>query len=211
MDTKEEGEEKIIDTSTEEKIRIAARKIFQQKGYATTRTRDIAAEAGINLALLNYYFRKKEKLFEIIMFETVSDFWEVFTNVVNDKETTFERKIELFVENYTNLFTEKPDIPLFFLIEMRNNPEDLLKIILRQKLLINSIFIQQFNEKVANGEIKNTNPVNFLVNITALTIFPVILKPFISEFASISEQQFNEIMQERKKLIPEWMGSILDL
>ena len=54
------------DISTEEKIKEAARKIFHKKGYAGTRTRDIAEEAGINLALLNYYYRSKEKLFELI-------------------------------------------------------------------------------------------------------------------------------------------------
>ena len=61
----------VKDISTEEKIRAAARKIFTQKGFAATRTRDIAEEAGINLALLNYYFRSKEKLFEQIMIEKV--------------------------------------------------------------------------------------------------------------------------------------------
>ena len=59
------------DPSTEEKIKIAARSVFHKKGYAATRTRDIAEEAGINLALLNYYFRSKEKLIDIIMTETM--------------------------------------------------------------------------------------------------------------------------------------------
>ena len=53
--------------STEEKIKAAARKVFMEKGYGASRTRDIAEEAGINLALLNYYFRSKEKLFNEII------------------------------------------------------------------------------------------------------------------------------------------------
>src|ERR1700748_2737311 len=60
--------------STEEKIKAAAKKLFTQKGFAATRTRDIAEEAGINLALLNYYFRSKEKLFELIMMENFRQF-----------------------------------------------------------------------------------------------------------------------------------------
>ena len=56
--------EAIKDLSTEQKIKNAARKVFTEKGYAATRTRDIAEAAGINLALLNYYFRSKQKLFE---------------------------------------------------------------------------------------------------------------------------------------------------
>jgi AcrR family transcriptional regulator len=58
---------KELDTTTEAKIKAAARVVFHKKGFAATRTRDIAEEAGINLALLNYYFRSKEKLFDIIM------------------------------------------------------------------------------------------------------------------------------------------------
>ena len=59
------------DTNTEDKILKAANKVFTQKGFAATRTRDIAAEAGINLALLNYYFRSKKKLFDIVMLENL--------------------------------------------------------------------------------------------------------------------------------------------
>ena len=52
---------KSVDISTEDKIKQAALKLFTKKGYAATRTRDISEAAGINLALLNYYFRSKER------------------------------------------------------------------------------------------------------------------------------------------------------
>ena len=65
---------KIDDGSTEQKIKEAARKLFTEKGFDAVKTRDIAEEAGLNLALLNYYFRSKEKLFEIIMLENLGHF-----------------------------------------------------------------------------------------------------------------------------------------
>ncbi|HLZ87627.1 MAG TPA: TetR family transcriptional regulator, partial [Puia sp.] len=65
---------KVKEASTEEKIMEAARKLFTQRGFAATRTRDIAEEAGINLALLNYYFRSKQKLFDIVMMENFRRF-----------------------------------------------------------------------------------------------------------------------------------------
>jgi len=55
---------KELDTSTEAKIKAAARVVFHKNGFAATRTRDIAEEAGINLALLNYYFRSKQNHYE---------------------------------------------------------------------------------------------------------------------------------------------------
>ena len=87
-------EVKTLDVSTEEKIKEAARVVFHKKGYAATRTRDIAEEADINLALLNYYFRSKEKLFDLIMVETLSGFLQHLTAILNDGKTSLEKKIE---------------------------------------------------------------------------------------------------------------------
>ena len=86
--------------STEQKIMKAARNLFMEKGYHAIKTRDIANEAGINLALLNYYFRSKEKLFEIIMKENISQFMEIITGIVNDEKTSIEKKVEMLVANY---------------------------------------------------------------------------------------------------------------
>src|SRR6195952_788113 len=90
----------VADVSTEEKIKQAATKVFMQKGYAATRTRDIAEAAEINLALLNYYFRSKEKLFEIVMLEKVQKLFGLIIPVVTDETMDLEKKIELIAANY---------------------------------------------------------------------------------------------------------------
>src|SRR5690606_26669343 len=90
---------KNLDTSTEEKIIKAASKVFTQKGYVATRTRDIAEEAGINLALLNYYFRSKEKLFQLIMAEKLQLLFSVILPIVNNDDLTLDEKIETLVED----------------------------------------------------------------------------------------------------------------
>src|SRR5260221_8076178 len=86
--------------STEEKIKVAARKVFLRKGFSATRTRDIAEEAGINLALLNYYFRSKQKLFEEVMREKIQTLLQTVIPVLNNQSTNLEKKIELVVSNY---------------------------------------------------------------------------------------------------------------
>jgi len=80
---------RVTDDSTEEKIKDAARMVFTEKGYAATRTRDIAEKAGINLALLNYYFRSKEKLFDMIMLEKLMHLMKGIVQVANDPEHGF--------------------------------------------------------------------------------------------------------------------------
>ena len=117
---------KTIDATTEEKIKATARLVFHKKGYAATRTRDIAEEAGINLALLNYYFRSKEKLFEIIMFETLFGFMQNMIMVLSDEKSSLEKKVKLFVSNYIDLIIKDPNIPIFMLSEIRNHPENYL-------------------------------------------------------------------------------------
>ena len=85
---------KKADTNTETKILAAARTVFHKKGFAATRTRDIAKEAGMNLALLNYYFRSKRKLYELIMFETLTSFFQTMGMVFNDETFTLEKKFK---------------------------------------------------------------------------------------------------------------------
>ena len=123
------------DLSTEEKIKAAARTIFTKKGYAATRTRDIAEEAGINLALLNYYFRSKEKLFELVMMEKMASFFGSISPILGDTGLTLEEKIELVAEKYTRVLTENPDLPLFILSEIRMNPDQFVNRLPFNKIL----------------------------------------------------------------------------
>jgi AcrR family transcriptional regulator len=198
----------VINASTEEKIKNAARVVFQKKGYAASRTRDIAEEAGINLALLNYYFRSKEKLFEIVMIETVSSFVQGMVSVFNNEKTSFEEKIEHLAASYLDFAIEFPDVPLFVLSEIRNHPEHLFDKIPAKQLIANSVFVRQYHEKVMSGEIKEPNFLHFVMNMFGLTIFPFVGRPFLSVVGGLNETQFYQLMQERKKLIPVWIKAM---
>lgn len=194
-------EPKKIDTSTEEKIIEAARKVFTQKGYAATRTRDIAEEAGINLALLNYYFRSKEKLFQLIMAEKMQQLFSVVLPIVNNDELTLEQKLETLAENYINLLIANPDLPIFILSEVRANPEGFKAETQVQKILKNSSLVRQIKEKRPDVE-----PVHFIVSILGMTIFPFVAKPILFS----DDRKFNVLMEERKTLIAKWAKVILE-
>ena len=199
------GKKKKSDLSTEEKIIAAARKLFTQKGFDAVKTRDIAKEADINLALLNYYFRSKEKLFEMIMQENMGQFLMVIGSIVNNEETTIKEKIEQLVNNYIDMLTRVPDMPLFVLTHMKANPERLKM----KERFMGSHFMKQLQEGMKKGEIVQMNPINIIMNIVGLTIFPFIGRPMIQNNNGINQEQFNALMQERKKLIPKWIDAIL--
>src|SRR5580698_2173482 len=88
------------DASAEERIKQAARKLFTEKGFDAVKTRDIAAEAGINLALLNYYFRSKEKLFDIVMLENFQQFVAQLIPVLSDENLSLDEIMVKVAERY---------------------------------------------------------------------------------------------------------------
>jgi len=203
-------EPKKSDSSTEEKIKEAARVVFLRKGFAATRTRDIAEEAGINLALLNYYFRSKAKLFEIIMTETLSRFVSNIQHVLNDEDTTLEAKISEMANRYIDLLLEEPEIPTFLVTEIRTNPKALnTKFTLGQKV-VSSVFFQQYQEAFAQRKVSEVHPLNFMLNLIGLIVFPFIAKPLLMEAVGIETGEFNRVMEQRRKLIPSWLKLMME-
>lgn len=196
---------KTLDSSTEDKIKAAAKTVFHKKGYSATRTRDIAEEANINLALLNYYFRSKENLFQVIMLETMQTFFKSLTDVFNDTNTSFEEKVELLAERYIDVLLANPEIPVFILNELRNQPEELLSKIGVKEILMKSEFLKQFQQNIIEKKIKQINPMHFIMNIMGMIVFPFIAKPMLKGLGDIGDEQFLLLMQERKSLIPRWI------
>ena len=199
------------DTSTEDRIKAAARKVFHQKGYAGTRTRDIAEEAGINHAMLNYYFRSKEKLFEIVMMETMGQFFKGVGVILNDENTSLEEKIERVVANYIDLLLEEPDLPTFILNEVRTNPEPFVANTPILQALEHSVLARQYAEAVAQGRITEPNLMHTVLNVISLVIFPFIAQPIFTALSRTDKEAYKALMLQRKSLIPQWIKAILFL
>ena len=200
---------KTKDISTEERIKVAARKVFHQKGFAGTRTRDIAEEAGINHAMLNYYFRSKEKLFGIVMMETMAQFFKGVNLMLNDESTSLDEKIDLIVSNYVDLLLKEPELPTFILNEVRPNPQAFVEQNPIKEALTHSVLTRQYAEAVARGEITEPNLMQAILNVIGLVIFPFIAKPILTSIINIPEEQYKALMIQRKTLIPQWIKVIL--
>jgi len=199
-----------IDTTTEEKLKEAARRVFTQKGYAATKVRDIAAEANINLALVNYYFRSKEKLFELIMTETIQKLFEKIRPIIYDETTTIAAKMESIVDHYLELLIENPDFPLFIVNELMSGSKRLPIMTDNGKMFFKSHFVKQLTALHTEGKIK-FHPVNVMMNMIGLIIFPFLARPLILRSGALGEAEFRAIVEERKKLIPLWLTQIINL
>ena len=192
--------------STEEKILEAASKVFTEKGFAGTRTRDIAEHAGINLALLNYYFRSKEKLFEQVMKAKILLLFGQILPIITNEKTTLEEKIDLASEKYFEILSKNPNLPLFVISEIQKKNSNITKIIPVNKIFENSVIIKQIKEK--RPEI---NPLHYLVNFLAMTIFPFVAKPVFNAFELTNEAEYHQFISERRKLVPIWMKQLLEI
>lgn len=199
------------DLSTEEKIKEAARVVFHRKGFAATRTRDIAEEAGINLALLNYYFRSKEKLFKLIMAESMVTFVKSIAVVFNDDNSSLEEKISQLTDKYISLLQENPSLPIFVLGELQQNPDVLLDQLSIKQMVMQSSFMRQFNEAVQQGLVYPIHPLQFIMNLMSLIVFPFVASPMIKKLGELNQEQYLALMNERKYLIPLWVKKMLFL
>lgn len=197
------------DINTEEKIKEAARKVFLEKGFAATRTRDIAEESGINLALLNYYFRSKEKLFNIIMFETMQTFFKSVSHIYNNEQTDLFEKIELLVNHYIDMMMKDPNIPIFLLSELRSGTFKFHESINLGEIMAKSHFLHQIKIHIQEKNLQ-IHPLDVLINLMSLIVFPFIASPVVKSIGNMPDEQFKQIMDQRRKSVPLWMKSFLN-
>ncbi|MEM7485482.1 MAG: TetR/AcrR family transcriptional regulator [Bacteroidota bacterium] len=194
---------------TEQRIKDAAKGLFQKKGFAATKTREIAEASETNLALVNYYFRTKKQLFDAIMLETLNELLSGVVNIYSNEETTFEEKINAFVNHYMDLFSENQNLPAFIMNSVRENPKEYLTQFGLLGKIQDSTFAKQFQEKLEKGEIAQVNPINFIVNLIALTVFPFITQPIVCETTGINKELYYQMIEDRRRLIPLWIETML--
>lgn len=190
--------------STEEKIVEAASKLFTQKGFAATKTRDIAEEAGINLALLNYYFRSKQNLFQIIIEKEFEELFGIITPILSNKEISLEEKIEALVSSYTKVLLANPDLPFFVLSEIKGNDFIAERVKQNAEILSQPIIENQLRE---GGY--SISAFNFVMNVMSMTLFPFMSKPLFVTSGLVNEEEFAHFIEQRKKDIPKWIMNTL--
>src|SRR5690554_2501428 len=147
--------EKKKDT-TEEKILAAAQSVFIRKGMDGTRMQEIADEAGINKALLHYYFRSKQKVFEAIFDKAFS---QILPDLINmtDPGKTFIEKLNTFIDNYFDLLLKNPFLPGFILKEINRDSELIISVFKKQGINP-SIFLGVAMQEMEKGKVRKMDP-----------------------------------------------------
>lgn len=192
------------DINTEGKIVEAAEKVFIEKGMAGARMQQIADEAGINKALLHYYYRSKEKLFSIVFRTAIK---ALLPNLIKSFKTEgdFFDRLHIFVERYLTIIEKNPHLPGFVIHELSHRPDQLIKTIAELDVDIQFI-IDDIQTEIDNGNIINTSPQHLIVNVISLCVFPIVARPMVTGIIFKGDKdKYQNFLQERKSNVAEFV------
>ena len=183
---------------TELRIKEAARSIFIKQGYAGARMQDIADLAEINKALLHYYYRSKEKLFDVVFMEIFEDLIQGLTSAFVN-QVSIEQKIETFINHYISTLIENPYMPLFVASEISRNPDAFIEKLQSKshfsdanKLVLS--FISDLNNEYGDDK----NAIHIFLNILSMCVFPFIAKPMVGAIVGMDGETWKILMETRK-------------
>ena len=190
--------------NTESHILNAAKNVFQRKGMDGSRMQEIADEAGINKAMLHYYYRSKQLLFEAVFNSAFLLLAPQLKKVLND-DSSIEEKIRNFTSNYISFVSKHPYLPNFVIQEINRNPEFILK--MKNNLGFPNIekFKKQVEMEIESGILKPMNSEQLFINILSLSIFPFIASPLIKAFINCDDESFKQIIDDRKTEVADFI------
>ena len=167
---------------------------------------DIANEAGINKALLHYYFRNKETLFGVILTDAMGKLLPR-VNEIFDRDDLLADKIRAFVRTYLSMILENPYLPLFVLHALHTGEEE--DLVSRFREIAGQLPFARFREAIMQamerGEIRRIDPRELIMNILSLCLFPVVARPAFEMITRIEAQAYDEMLSQRAISIAEFV------
>lgn len=187
---------------TEDLIKETAMRLFFQKGHIHATTQEIADEAGVNRALIHYYFRSRDLLFEKVLHETLGAMREKIDTIFSSQESLYN-KISRFVEIFIDQNIDYPYLENFLVTEMVKNPAKVKELhpVEEKRERLKNILEKQINEEIAAGQIDAISIEHFMVNLMSLCNYPLIAKPMVQNFFGFDEAGYKKFLLERRNVV----------
>lgn len=200
------------EAATEQKILDAARAVFLRRGTAGARMQEIASEAGVNQALLHYYFRSKERLSAAVFQQIASRIFPALAQTLS-AEIPLDEKIDRLIHIYLDNLSQNRFVPGYLISELHHHPERVQQLLsgalgadprsLMPGLLRN--LERQIDDGVRAGEIRPIRPEQFVINVISLCIFPFAARPMLSILLGMDDNAFQRFIEQRRKDLPEFV------
>lgn len=205
-----------LDDDTETRILNAARAVFMRKGTAGARMQEIAAEAGVNQALVHYYFGSKDALAERVFMEAASRLAPLLASLLNPS-ATLEQMVERFVHAYIDTVRYSPFIPAYMLAEAHQHPDRLSRLMQKAVGVVPSnvaaAAIARLDsviaERVAAGTMRPMPARQLLINVLSMVIMPFVARPVLLLAFGMDDAGFDEFLDERRRELPGFILNAL--
>ncbi|MDR0619965.1 MAG: TetR family transcriptional regulator [Bacteroidales bacterium] len=192
-------------TEVQQRIVLSARKLFIQRGLKGTTVRDIANDSNTNIAMVNYYFRSKNNLFETVFGETFNILVKKIFSIKNSNLPFFDLVRE-WIYSYYDTLIEYPDLPNFVLNELSHNPGMLKDNKQFQQLhQLYYYLVEQLLEEERKGTIRHVPVNDFVINIISLSVFPFAAYPVVSQFLNLSKSQYVKAMKKHREYVADFI------
>ena len=185
---------------TEDLIKEKAKILFFQKGFLNATTQEIADKAGVNRALIHYYFRSREHMLDILLEEIVT-LKKTRNRAILSSDLPFREKIAAFVEAVLDHGMTYPYLDNFIISEIARNPEKMKLVCFRDKVRSSELIRDQLNEEIAKGTIAPISPEHFIVNLTSMCNYPLLAKNVLQLIHGMSDTAYRKFLLERKEVI----------
>lgn len=204
------------DPDTEARILAAARTVFLRRGTAGARMQEIADEAGVNKALLHYYFRSKERLAEAVFLQVAARlFPPAFAILAADDE--IEVKVQRVVDHYLTTLAEAPFLPGYVIAELNHHPDRLLQLMESVTHMPTAGFAprlfaklgQQIEARVHAGTMRPVAPHQLAISLLSLCIFPFAARPLLETGFGWGHEGFDAFIAERRRELPAFVLAAL--
>ena len=209
-----------LDDQTEDRILRAARVVFVRRGTAGARMQEIATEAGVNQALLHYYFRTKERLADAVFRDIAGRIAPTIATLLAS-DATLEQKVERFVHIYMDNVREHPYLPGYVIAELHHHPERLKPLLSSDRsdqggdMLASSVTSlarqvleklgAQLQQRAAEGTMRQITPEQFLIDLVALSVFPFVARPVLESVFGMDSDAFHLFLDERRERLPAFI------
>ncbi len=206
----------VRDGETESRILAAATAVFVRRGTAGARMQEIAEEAGVNQALLHYYFRSKERLSEAVFSETAGRMLPVILQTLGG-DLTINEKIDRIVETYLDTMSRTPFLPGYIISELHHHPERIPRLLggVAGADLSRAVrpALQKLEKQIAGearaGRMHRISAEQFLVNLLSLCVFPFAARPMLRAALGFDDADFARFIVHRRKELPLFIRNAL--
>ena len=205
-----------LDTDTEVRILDAANVVFVRRGTAGARMQEIADEAGVNKALLHYYFRSKSRLAAAVFQRVARGLFQRVSEILGS-DADIEEKVRRVIRVYLEQLTKTPYAPAYVISELNQHPDRAAQFVdavrhIREESLNADVLDtlgKQIRQGVRAGAMRAISTPQFIANLASLCIFPFAARPMLCAILDIDDRGFLRFIEERKTALPEFFLNAL--